>query len=239
MPFCWTSLFLPSDYATRPNLPLIRSTTRVFSRFVSSHGSRRWSPAFKTAIASPITAFSRRSAAICRFSPIGSSHPSSITGTRMPSPMFMSPPIPSRSYASAHFHTLVAEQPTSLATSPQRSPAMTRLAAPALTSSVYERRRRPCRGSRAIQFVRYPSDGYPSSAITFFSVMPSRKYMSTAFCLYSSLNTADSNPDTHASNFSSASPQLDVSYVQNWSVLGDIVYILRTIGTVLHPNGAY
>lgn len=35
------------------------------------------------------------------------------------------------------------------------------------------------------------------------------------------------------------SQQLDVSYVQNWSVLGDIVYILRTIGTVLHPNGAY
>lgn len=35
------------------------------------------------------------------------------------------------------------------------------------------------------------------------------------------------------------SRQLDVSYVQNWSVLGDIVYILRTIGTVLHPNGAY
>ncbi|WP_240931924.1 sugar transferase [Bifidobacterium boum] len=33
------------------------------------------------------------------------------------------------------------------------------------------------------------------------------------------------------------SQQLDVSYVQNWS--GDIVYILRTIGTVLHPNGAY
>lgn len=35
------------------------------------------------------------------------------------------------------------------------------------------------------------------------------------------------------------SQQIDVSYVQNWSVLGDIVYILRTIGTVLHPNGAY
>lgn len=35
------------------------------------------------------------------------------------------------------------------------------------------------------------------------------------------------------------SQQLDVSYVQNWSVMGDIVYILRTIGTVLHPNGAY
>ena len=35
------------------------------------------------------------------------------------------------------------------------------------------------------------------------------------------------------------SQQLDVSYVQNWSVSGDIVYILRTIGTVLHPNGAY
>lgn len=35
------------------------------------------------------------------------------------------------------------------------------------------------------------------------------------------------------------SQQLDVSYVQNWSVMGDIVYILRTIGTVVHPNGAY
>lgn len=35
------------------------------------------------------------------------------------------------------------------------------------------------------------------------------------------------------------SQQLDVTYVQNWSVLGDIVYIFRTIGVVLHPKGAY
>ncbi len=35
------------------------------------------------------------------------------------------------------------------------------------------------------------------------------------------------------------SRQLDVSYVQDWSVMGDIVYIMRTIGTVLHPSGAY
>lgn len=35
------------------------------------------------------------------------------------------------------------------------------------------------------------------------------------------------------------SRQLDVSYVQDWSVLGDVVYILRTVGTVLHPSGAY
>ena len=35
------------------------------------------------------------------------------------------------------------------------------------------------------------------------------------------------------------SQQLDVGYVQGWSVIGDIVYILRTIGTVVHPNGAY
>ena len=66
--------------------------------------------------------------------------------------------------------------------------------------------RRPCRGSRAIQFVRHPSDGYPSSAITFFSVTHPRKHTSTAFRLCASPNTADSNPDTHASNFSSASP---------------------------------
>lgn len=33
--------------------------------------------------------------------------------------------------------------------------------------------------------------------------------------------------------------QLDVTYVQDWSILGDVVYILRTVGTVLHPNGAY
>lgn len=55
----------------------------------------------------------------------------------MPSPMFMSPPIPSRPYAPARFRTLVAERPTSLATSTQHSPAMTRPAALALTSSVY------------------------------------------------------------------------------------------------------
>lgn len=124
----------------------------------------------------------------------------------MPSPMFMSPPIPSRPYAPARFRTLVAERPTSLATSTQRSPAMTRPAALALTSSVYGGERRPCRGSRAIQFVRHPSDGYPSSAITFFSVTHPRKHTSTAFRLCASPNTADSNPDTHASNFSSASP---------------------------------
>ncbi|EFA22177.1 sugar transferase [Bifidobacterium gallicum] len=35
------------------------------------------------------------------------------------------------------------------------------------------------------------------------------------------------------------SRQLDVSYVQDWSVMGDIVYILRTVGTVLRPSGAY
>lgn len=35
------------------------------------------------------------------------------------------------------------------------------------------------------------------------------------------------------------SEALDVAYVQNWSVMGDIIYILRTVGTVLHPNGAY
>lgn len=35
------------------------------------------------------------------------------------------------------------------------------------------------------------------------------------------------------------SRQLDVTYVQDWSILGDIVYILRTVGTVLHPSGAY
>ena len=35
------------------------------------------------------------------------------------------------------------------------------------------------------------------------------------------------------------SRQLDVSYVQDWSVMGDVVYIMRTIGTVLHPSGAY
>lgn len=35
------------------------------------------------------------------------------------------------------------------------------------------------------------------------------------------------------------SRQLDVSYVQDWSVLGDIVYILRTVGIMIHPQGAY
>ena len=35
------------------------------------------------------------------------------------------------------------------------------------------------------------------------------------------------------------SEALDVAYVQNWSVMGDLIYILRTVGTVLHPNGAY
>ncbi|KFI49661.1 sugar transferase [Bifidobacterium biavatii] len=35
------------------------------------------------------------------------------------------------------------------------------------------------------------------------------------------------------------SRQLDVAYVQNWSILGDIVYIFRTIGVVLNPKGAY
>lgn len=35
------------------------------------------------------------------------------------------------------------------------------------------------------------------------------------------------------------SEALDVAYVQNWSVMGDIIYIFRTVGTVLHPSGAY
>lgn len=35
------------------------------------------------------------------------------------------------------------------------------------------------------------------------------------------------------------SRRLDVNYVQNWSVPGDFVYVLRTIGVVIHPNGAY
>lgn len=35
------------------------------------------------------------------------------------------------------------------------------------------------------------------------------------------------------------SRQLDVTYVQQWSILGDIVYILKTIGVVFHPKGAY
>ncbi|OZG65384.1 galactosyl transferase CpsD [Bifidobacterium hapali] len=35
------------------------------------------------------------------------------------------------------------------------------------------------------------------------------------------------------------SRQLDVSYVQNWSILGDLVYIFRTVGVMLNPKGAY
>lgn len=35
------------------------------------------------------------------------------------------------------------------------------------------------------------------------------------------------------------SRQLDVGYVQSWSVLGDIVYIFRTVGTMINPSGAY
>ena len=35
------------------------------------------------------------------------------------------------------------------------------------------------------------------------------------------------------------SERLDVSYVQNWSVLGDVVLILRTVGAVLAQKGAY
>lgn len=35
------------------------------------------------------------------------------------------------------------------------------------------------------------------------------------------------------------SESLDVAYVQNWSITGDIVYIFRTVGTVLLPKGAY
>ncbi|OZG61339.1 galactosyl transferase [Bifidobacterium lemurum] len=35
------------------------------------------------------------------------------------------------------------------------------------------------------------------------------------------------------------SESLDVSYVQNWSVLGDIVLMLRTVGAVLGHKGAY
>ena len=34
-------------------------------------------------------------------------------------------------------------------------------------------------------------------------------------------------------------PWLDVNYVQNWSVLGDVVLILRTVGAVLAQKGAY
>lgn len=35
------------------------------------------------------------------------------------------------------------------------------------------------------------------------------------------------------------SQQLDVAYVQNWSIMGDIVYILRTVGVMINPKGAY
>lgn len=35
------------------------------------------------------------------------------------------------------------------------------------------------------------------------------------------------------------SQQLDVAYVQNWSVLGDISYIFRTVGVMVNPKGAY
>ena len=35
------------------------------------------------------------------------------------------------------------------------------------------------------------------------------------------------------------SERLDVNYVQNWSVLGDVVLILRTVGAVLAQKGAY
>lgn len=35
------------------------------------------------------------------------------------------------------------------------------------------------------------------------------------------------------------SEQLDVQYVQNWSVLGDVVLLFRTVGAVLRHKGAY
>ena len=35
------------------------------------------------------------------------------------------------------------------------------------------------------------------------------------------------------------SEALDVSYVQNWSVLGDVVLLFRTVGAVLSHKGAY
>lgn len=35
------------------------------------------------------------------------------------------------------------------------------------------------------------------------------------------------------------SRQLDVGYVQSWSVMGDIVYIFRTVSTMINPSGAY
>jgi exopolysaccharide biosynthesis polyprenyl glycosylphosphotransferase len=33
--------------------------------------------------------------------------------------------------------------------------------------------------------------------------------------------------------------RLDLRYVENWSLLGDVVIILKTVGVVLRPNGAY
>ena len=35
------------------------------------------------------------------------------------------------------------------------------------------------------------------------------------------------------------SESLDVSYVQNWSMLGDIVLLFRTVGAVVTHKGAY
>ena len=32
---------------------------------------------------------------------------------------------------------------------------------------------------------------------------------------------------------------LDVTYVQNWSMLGDVVLLFRTVGAVLTHKGAY
>lgn len=35
------------------------------------------------------------------------------------------------------------------------------------------------------------------------------------------------------------SEALDVTYVQNWSMLGDVVLLFRTVGAVLSHKGAY
>jgi exopolysaccharide biosynthesis polyprenyl glycosylphosphotransferase len=35
------------------------------------------------------------------------------------------------------------------------------------------------------------------------------------------------------------SQQLDVAYVQNWSILGDVIYIFRTVGVIFSHKGAY
>lgn len=35
------------------------------------------------------------------------------------------------------------------------------------------------------------------------------------------------------------SVRLDLYYVENWSLIGDVLVIVRTVGTVLRPNGAY